>query len=166
MRRRGDTPEAMLSRWESSSCCSPPSRSSNLWLLVQIGRAIGFWTALALVLATGLAGAWLAKAEGLRVVREWQHALAERRVPDEGVLSGVLVLAGGLLLVTPGVITDAMGLLLLFPPTRRIAAAGLLAVVPAAGRRRPHPRGGGRGSRGDGSREPIDVTPARERPER
>lgn len=97
----------------------------DLWVLVQIGRALGPWTALALVLGTGLAGAALARAEGYRVLRSWRSALAEGRLPDEGVLSGVLVLAGGVLLVTPGVITDALGLALLFPPTRRAVAAGV-----------------------------------------
>jgi len=97
----------------------------DLWVLLAIGRAIGFWPTVALVLGTGLTGAWLAKSEGLRVIRAWQHALEEGRVPDEGVLSGVLVIVGGVLLVTPGVITDAVGLALLFPPTRRLAAAGL-----------------------------------------
>src|SRR5512133_3368082 len=84
----------------------------DLWVLLRIGGAIGFWNTIALVVATGLAGAWLAKLEGART-------------PDEGVLSGALVLAGGLLLVSPGVITDALGLVLLFPPTRRVVATAL-----------------------------------------
>ena len=73
----------------------------DLWVLLQLGRALGFWTTVALVLATGIVGASLARAEGLRVVRDWQRATAEGRLPEEGVLSGALVLAGGLLLVTP-----------------------------------------------------------------
>jgi UPF0716 protein FxsA len=97
----------------------------DLWVLLQIGQVLGFWSTVALVVATGMAGAWLAKAEGFRVLRAWQRAIAEGRLPEEGVLSGALVLAGGLLLVTPGVITDAVGLALLFPPSRRLAAAGL-----------------------------------------
>lgn len=113
----------------------------DLWVLLHIGRALGLWSTVALVLATGLAGAWLAKAEGLRVLRDWQRALAEGRLPDEGVLSGALVLAGGLLLVTPGVITDALGLVLLFPPTRRLAAAAAPRMAAAPDRRRAHPRG-------------------------
>lgn len=136
----------------------------DLWVLVQIGRAVGFWTAVALVIATGFAGAWLAKAEGFRVLREWQGALAGGRLPEEGVLSGVLVLAGGLLLVTPGVLTDAAGLALLFPPTRRLAAAGARRWL-----RRRIAEGrvhvvtyGGEGRFGPADRE-IDVTPPRPR---
>lgn len=140
----------------------------DLWVLLHIGRALGLWSTVALVVATGFAGAWLAKAEGLRVMREWQRALAEGRLPDEGVLSGALVLAGGLLLVTPGVISDAAGLFLLFPPTRRLAAAGVrrwLRGQIASGRIHVVTRGGS-GRPRPGSDEPIDVTPRREPPER
>jgi UPF0716 protein FxsA len=97
----------------------------DLWLLLRIGRGLGFWPTIALVVVTGMTGAWLAKIEGLRVLRAWQRAVAEGRLPEEGVLSGALVLVGALLLVTPGVITDVAGLALLFPPTRRLAARGL-----------------------------------------
>ncbi len=55
-------------------------------------------------------------------MREWQTAIAAGRIPEEGVLSGVLVLLGGVLLVTPGVLTDVVGILLLVPWTRRLAA--------------------------------------------
>lgn len=135
----------------------------DLWVLLQLGRALGFWSAVALVLATGFAGAWLAKAEGFRVVREWQRAVAEGRMPAEGVLSGALVLAGGLLLVTPGVITDAIGLVLLLPPTRRLVAAALrrwLRRQVEAGR--IHVMTSGDPFRSGRDRdEPIDVTPRR-----
>jgi UPF0716 protein FxsA len=130
----------------------------DLWLLLHVGRAIGFWSTVALVILTGIAGAWLARTEGFRVLRSWQQALAQGRVPEEGVLSGALVLAGGLLLVTPGVITDALGLALLFPPSRRLVAAGLrrwLRRQIDAGRVRVVTMGGPRPD------EPIDVTPPR-----
>lgn len=94
----------------------------ELYLLLFIGREIGFWPTVAIVLATGLVGALLARKEGLRVLRRWQQSLAQGRMPEEGILGGVLVLVGGVLLVTPGVLTDATGLLLLFPPTRKVVA--------------------------------------------
>lgn len=97
----------------------------DLWVLLRIGRAIGVWPSVALVIATGFAGAALAKAEGRRVLAGWRRAAAEGRLPDEGILSGALVLAGGVLLVSPGVITDVLGLALLFPPSRRAVAAGV-----------------------------------------
>jgi UPF0716 protein FxsA len=135
----------------------------DLWVLLQIGRALGFWSTIALVVATGMAGAWLAKAEGARVLRGWQRAIAEGRLPEEGVLSGALVLAGGLLLVTPGVISDALGIALLFPPSRRLAAAALrrwLRRQVEAGRIHVVSRGA------SPLEEPIDVTPRRAQPPR
>lgn len=95
------------------------------YLLMQIGGALGFWNTLWLVILTGVLGLVLARLEGLRVWRDWQHALAEGRMPADGVLSGLLLLVGGLLLIFPGVLTDAVGVLLLIPPTRRLAAAWL-----------------------------------------
>ena len=94
----------------------------ELLLLLRIGDALGAWPTIGLVIATGIVGAALARREGLRVLRQWRLAVAEGRIPEQGVLSGVLVLIGGVLLVTPGVVTDALGLALLFPPTRKVFA--------------------------------------------
>jgi UPF0716 protein FxsA len=137
----------------------------DIWVLLQIGRAVGFANAVLFVVITALLGAFLAKSQGVRVMREWQQAMAQGRLPDEGVLSGALVLVGGLLLVSPGVITDVFGILLLLPPTRRLAAAGL-------GRwlRRRMAEGKIHVVTGGGFRPPpapdeeIDVTPRDERP--
>ncbi len=95
----------------------------ELYLLLAIGREVGFWPTVGGVLLTGLVGAWLAKKEGLRVLRRWQESLAQGRMPEEGLVGGVLVLVGGVLLVSPGVLTDLVGLFLLFPPTRKLVAA-------------------------------------------
>jgi UPF0716 protein FxsA len=94
----------------------------ELYLLIAIGGAIGAPATLAIVVATGLLGAMLAKREGMRVLRAWQGAMARGEIPEEGVASSLLVLLGGVLLVTPGVVTDLVGLALLTPPTRRAMA--------------------------------------------
>jgi UPF0716 protein FxsA len=94
----------------------------DLLLLLRIGALIGFWPTVFSTIAIGMLGAWLAKREGLRVVRAWRQALQELRPPSEGVIDGVLVVVGGALLVTPGLITDLIGLLFLVPLTRRVAA--------------------------------------------
>jgi UPF0716 protein FxsA len=91
----------------------------ELYLLVWTGSFIGFWPTLALVLTTGIVGAALAKREGLKVLREWQTALAEMRVPEEGLTGALLVLVAGIFLMTPGLLTDVTGLLLLVPTVRR-----------------------------------------------
>lgn len=97
----------------------------EFWLLLAIGKQIGFWPTVAMALGTAVLGVALAKREGLRVLTSWQGAMAEGRVPDEGLTGGLLVLLGAALLVTPGVLTDVAGLMLLVPPVRRKIAAAV-----------------------------------------
>lgn len=94
----------------------------ELYLLIQIGKQIGGLATVGLVVGMGLLGATLARAEGLRMLREWQRSLAAGTVPPDGVISGVLVLLGGVLLITPGVLSDVAGLLLFVPQVRRVVA--------------------------------------------
>ncbi|MGK3994707.1 FxsA family protein [Sorangium sp. So ce1024] len=95
----------------------------ELWLLLSIGDLIGFWPTVALALGTAILGAALGKREGLKVLAAWRGAMTEGRIPDEGLTGGLLVLLGAALLVTPGVLTDVAGILLLLPPARRRIAA-------------------------------------------
>jgi len=97
----------------------------EIFLIITLGKIIGFWGTVAMMIGTGVLGAWLVKREGLRMMRKYSEAIARGRMPDEGVMSGVLVLIGGALLIAPGVITDVVGLLLLFPLTRKLAARPL-----------------------------------------
>lgn len=96
-------------------------------LLARVGGALGFGPTLLLVVAMGVLGALVAKRQGRRVLSEWQSALAEGRVPEEGIASGVLALFGAVLLITPGFLTDFVGLLLLVPFVRRAVASALRA---------------------------------------
>lgn len=91
----------------------------ELVLLIQLGRWVGLWPTLAIVLATGFAGAALARAEGLRTWVAFQREVAEGRLPGKSLLDGLAVLVGGAFLLTPGLLTDLAGFALLFPPTRR-----------------------------------------------
>jgi UPF0716 protein FxsA len=91
----------------------------ELALLIQIGRAVGLLPTVGLVLLTGAAGAWLARAEGMRVFFSFQNELQTGRLPGQAVFDGLCVLVGGALLLTPGVLTDLVGFALLLPPTRR-----------------------------------------------
>lgn len=94
----------------------------ELFLLLQIGAWLGFWPTFGLVVLTAMLGGFLLKREGLRVWREWTRALAEMRLPEEGITSGLLVLVGGVLLMTPGVLSDLTGIGLLIPPIRKVVA--------------------------------------------
>lgn len=101
----------------------------ELFLLLQIDRLVGFWPTIALTIVTGFLGGSLAKREGLKVWRSWRTAMAELRPPEQGVVDGVLVLLGGALLITPGVLTDLTGFALLIPFTRRIVARRVRAAI-------------------------------------
>lgn len=96
--------------------------SLEIFILLRITDWVGFFPTLALVFGTAILGGYLAKREGLRVWQEWQRALAELRLPEEGITSGLLVLVGAVLLVTPGVLSDFVGIALLIPPIRRQVA--------------------------------------------
>ena len=91
----------------------------ELVLLIQIGQLVGLLPTLALVILTGVAGAALARAEGLRVYFSFQSELASGRLPGQALLDGISVLIGGAFLLTPGVLTDIAGFSLILPPTRR-----------------------------------------------
>jgi|TARA_B110000438_G_C15515348_1_gene521746 UPF0716 protein FxsA len=91
----------------------------ELMLLIEVGQVFGLLPTLTLVLFTGVAGAWLARAEGMRVFFQFQKELATGKLPGQAMLDGISVLVGGAFLLTPGIITDFAGFSLLFPPTRR-----------------------------------------------
>ena len=99
----------------------------ELALLIQMGRLVGFWPTIATVVFTGVAGAWLARTEGLRTMWKLRDDLANGRVPGQAIMDGMSVLAGGALLLTPGIITDAIGFGLLFPRTRRAIQERIMA---------------------------------------
>lgn len=90
----------------------------ELVLLLEASSRLGPWATLALILLTGTLGAWLARSQGLRVLRRAQEGLSVGRLPQDEVLEGLLVLLAGAVLLTPGFLTDACGFFLLIPPCR------------------------------------------------
>lgn len=93
----------------------------ELYLLLKIGEWTSWWVTVGLIFVPGIAGAWLAKREGARALREVQAALSLQREPTGAILDGVIVLVAGALLIAPGVLTDLTGIALLIPPVRRLA---------------------------------------------
>ncbi len=91
----------------------------ELVILIQVGQLIGLLPTLALVIGTGAAGAWLARREGARSWRAVQRELESGRLPGRELVHGVIVLIAGIVLVTPGVLTDLAGLLLMLRPVRQ-----------------------------------------------
>ena len=95
-------------------------------VLLQVGSVLGVLPTLALLLTISLVGAWLAKREGARAWRALRDETARGGLPGTQVADGALVLVGSTLLLTPGFVTDALGLSLVFPPTRAVARRLLL----------------------------------------
>lgn len=90
----------------------------DLYLLLQIAAWIGVLETIALVVVTGIAGGILARRQGVQTMRRLQYRLERGEQPSRELADGALILLGAALLVTPGVVTDAMGFLLLLPITR------------------------------------------------
>jgi UPF0716 protein FxsA len=92
----------------------------ELYVIIQVGGAIGVLPTIGILLADSILGTLLLRSQGRVVWRRFNEALAERRVPAREVFDGAAVIIGGTLLLTPGFITDIVGLLLLIPPTRNV----------------------------------------------
>lgn len=95
----------------------------ELALLVWIGGKIGLPATLSLVLLTGVAGAALARHQGVATWRRFESALAAGRLPGRELLEGLFILLAGAFLLTPGILTDAVGFALLVPAVRHAIAA-------------------------------------------
>lgn len=91
---------------------------AELTLLIRIGGWLGLGPTMALVIGTGAAGAWLARREGLRAWLAVQGELGQGKLPGESLVHAMLILVAGVVLLTPGVITDVAGIALLIPPIR------------------------------------------------
>jgi len=92
----------------------------EIYTLLEFGQIIGVGGTLALIIATGISGAYLARTQGLEMLRAIQEDLSQGRVPADNLLDGLLIFAGGLVLLTPGFWTDLVGFLLLVPATRKL----------------------------------------------
>jgi UPF0716 protein FxsA len=132
---------------------------AELYLILQVGDAIGAVPTILLLMADSLLGSLLLRSQGRSVWRQFNAAIAGGRMPHRELFDGVAVVFGGAFLITPGFLTDIIGLLLLIPPTRallrrfaarrlgkrfglRVARAG--GPVEGTGRERPEPPPQGR----------------------
>jgi UPF0716 protein FxsA len=87
-------------------------------LFIQVGGWLGLWPTLGIVILTAIAGTFLVRAQGLQAMGQIKANLNELRDPTEALAHGAMILASGLLLLTPGFFTDAVGFSLLIPPVR------------------------------------------------
>jgi UPF0716 protein FxsA len=91
----------------------------ELAILIPLGQWMGVGPTILLVIATGFIGAWLAKCEGIRAWTRFQKQAQQGEVPTEPILDGLAIFAAALFLMTPGVLTDIVGVLLLIPVARK-----------------------------------------------
>ena len=93
---------------------------AELAVIIQVGQIIGVWWTIGILIADSILGSVLMRSQGRTAWRRFNETTRAGRVPAREVLDGALVIFGGALLLTPGFITDVLGLLLLFPPTRAL----------------------------------------------
>jgi UPF0716 protein FxsA len=93
---------------------------AELAVIIQVGEAIGVWWTIALLVVDSILGSLLMRSQGRAVWRRFNETLSSGRAPAREVGDGVLVIFGGALLLTPGFLTDIIGLLFLLPPTRAV----------------------------------------------
>jgi UPF0716 protein FxsA len=128
----------------------------ELYVILKVGDAIGAVPTILLLAADSVLGSILLRAQGRSVWRRFNEALANGRMPHREVMDGVLVIFGGAFLITPGFITDIVGLLLLIPPTRALVRRALVRRLG----RRVEVRASGRGDV-EGTATEYDVPPGR-----
>ena len=92
----------------------------ELVLIIQVGGQIGVWPTIGLLIVVSVVGAWLVKWQGIFTMAGMRGELVQGRLPGKQLVDGALVLVAGALMLTPGFITDAIGLVLLIPPTRAV----------------------------------------------
>src|SRR5215210_5370757 len=93
---------------------------AELAVIIQVGQAIGVWWTIAILVADSILGSLLMRSQGRAAWRRFNDAVRAGRVPAREVADGVLVIFGGALLLTPGFLSDVVGLLFLLPPTRAV----------------------------------------------
>jgi UPF0716 protein FxsA len=136
---------------------------AELYLLLRIADYTGVWTTIGLVIFTGVLGSFLARREGRKVWRRFRESMAEGRMPTEEIQDGLMVVFAAALLLTPGVITDTVGLIMLIPAGRHFLRKRFVApMISGMQVRWVHVQGGvaGRGDVVDGEVVYRDTDPS------
>jgi UPF0716 protein FxsA len=101
----------------------------EIGLLLLSGKTFGVPVTILLIIGTGVLGAWLAKKQGIRAIQQVQYQISRGQMPGDVIVDGLCILVGGVVLLTPGFITDAIGFILLFPQTRRMVKPFILNII-------------------------------------
>ncbi|PIU25193.1 MAG: membrane protein FxsA [Candidatus Infernicultor aquiphilus] len=98
----------------------------ELYILIEVGKKIGSLTTIGIIILTGILGTYLIKSQGFMILRKIQNDLNEGIMPGDSLIQGAIILLGGVLLLTPGFITDITGFIFLIPAGRKIVKKYLL----------------------------------------
>ncbi|BEI24482.1 membrane protein FxsA [Vibrio fluvialis] len=101
----------------------------EIGLFIQVGGVLGLWPTIALVLITAFVGASLVRSQGLHTLMTVQQRMQNGEIPAQQIVEGVMLAVAGVLLLTPGFMTDAMGMLILLPAPRAMLAKYLMSKV-------------------------------------
>ena len=97
----------------------------EIMVIVQVGQSLGAWNTAGLLVVDSLLGAWLVKHQGLGLIRKSRERLRNGEMPGSEISAGIAVLFAGALMLTPGFVTDAVGLMLLIPPIRNLLTSSI-----------------------------------------
>jgi UPF0716 protein FxsA len=92
----------------------------EIYVFIQVAGAIGTLQTIAMIIVTGVLGAYLTRREGFAVLRRLQSQVQAGHLPADELIDGAMILVGGALLLTPGFLTDVLGLALVIPPLRAV----------------------------------------------
>jgi UPF0716 protein FxsA len=101
----------------------------EIGVLLLSGKTIGAIPTVLLIILTGVCGAWLAKRQGIETLRKAQHQMQSGQIPGETLIDGLCILAGGIFLLSPGFLSDIVGVLLLLPISRNLLKPFLLRII-------------------------------------
>ncbi len=101
----------------------------EIGLFIQVGDMLGLWPTIGLVLLTAFVGASLVRSQGIQTLLSVQNRLRHGEMPAQQILEGVMLAVSGVLLLTPGFMTDAMGMIVLLPAPRAMLARYLMSKV-------------------------------------
>ena len=99
---------------------------TELYILIEVGKRIGSLTTIGIIIFTGIIGAYLVKGQGFMILKKIQNDLNEGIMPGDSLIQGAIILAGGILLLTPGFVTDILGFIFLIPVSRNVVKKYLL----------------------------------------
>ena len=99
---------------------------AELYVIIQVGQAFGALNTIALLIVISAVGAWLVKREGMSVWKRFQRQVQSGAVPGKEIADGVMILFAGALLMSPGFLTDLLGIALLLPPVRAVIRGALM----------------------------------------